>query len=67
MLKEEEKAVKEFLERKKENSKKKRINNADLSAGDPMYYYCRHCGAEDKKPECFRSASQSDKRSLQCV
>ena len=28
------------------------INNADLYAGSPMYYYCRYCGLEsDCLPE----------------
>lgn len=53
MSDEKEKAVKAFFERKEENSKKKRINNGDLYAGSPMHYYCRHCGAEDIKPEGF--------------
>jgi len=30
----------------------KQINNADLYAGSPMYYYCRVCGwLSDTKPE----------------
>ncbi len=29
----------------------KRINNASLYAGSPMYYYCRLCGAEMVLPE----------------
>lgn len=45
--------VQKFLKRKEENSKKKRVNNASLRAGSPMYYYCKYCGAEDIKPECF--------------
>ena len=53
MSDEKEKAVKAFFERKEENSKKKRINNTSLYAGSAMFYYCRYCGAEDIKDECF--------------
>jgi len=28
------------------------VNNSDLYAGSPMYYYCQHCGLEsDRLPE----------------
>lgn len=37
----------EVLEKKKEVAKDiERVNNSDLPAGAPMYYYCRLCGSE---------------------
>lgn len=31
-----------------------RINNGDLPAGSPMYFYCKSCGAlADTKPEDY--------------
>lgn len=50
---EREAAVNAFHERKAANSQKERVDNGSLWAGSPMYYYCRHCGEEDKKPEIF--------------
>ena len=33
------------------------INNADLPAGSPMYFYCNTCGhVSDTKPETFTDA-----------
>lgn len=46
-------AVTDFYRRKEENNRKGRVNNGSLWAGAPMYYYCRHCGAIDIKPENF--------------
>lgn len=40
----EERKVENFVRRYKENQSKPRINNSDLVAGSPMYYYCRACG-----------------------
>jgi hypothetical protein len=40
-----------FQERVAANAKIKRVNNAALYAGEPMYYYCRACGAEMIEPE----------------
>ena len=37
-------AEEEFRKRYVENSSKKKIDNADLPAGSPMYYYCHGCG-----------------------
>lgn len=38
--------------RREENSKKERIDNSQLPAGSPMYYYCISCnGISDIKPE----------------
>lgn len=53
MADEKEVAVGDFFRRKKENSQRPQKDNSALYAGSPMYYYCRHCGAEDVKPECF--------------
>lgn len=36
-------AVEQFVKRYVENESKKRVNNSDLHAGSPMYYYCRFC------------------------
>jgi len=36
-------AIKGFAQRLKDN-KGKQVNNSDLRAGSPMYYYCKHCG-----------------------
>lgn len=45
----------EALEARKAN-RPKRINNSDLRAGSPMYFYCNHCGAtSDVLPENFIS------------
>lgn len=41
----------DFETRKARNAKVKRINNADLHAGSPMYYYCRLCGNQMVLPE----------------
>ena len=38
-------------ERRERNKDIKRVNNGDLYAGSPMYYYCRDCGEEMKLPE----------------
>lgn len=37
--------------RRKANLNVTRIDNSKLRAGEPMYYYCRLCGAEMKLPE----------------
>ncbi len=37
--------------RRKANLKIERVDNASLRAGEPMYYYCRMCGAEMKLHE----------------
>lgn len=41
------------LEERKALAKERgRIDNGDLPAGAPMYYYCRHCGLQsDVLPE----------------
>lgn len=46
-------AIKGFAFRYKRNSKEKQINNSDLPAGSPMYYYCKKCLAYiTTLPEC---------------
>jgi len=44
-------ALQQLEERKKINKDRKRINNAELHAGSPMYYYCRVCGEVIILPE----------------
>ena len=45
-------AIAAFLERI--NNKPKRIDNASLAAGSPMYYYCRICEhLSDTVPEGY--------------
>jgi len=47
-------ALKALDARKKANKNKKRIDNASLPAGSPMYFYCRECGDEsDVLPESY--------------
>lgn len=44
-------ALKKLEERKEKNKDIKRVNNRDLYAGEPMYYYCGECGEEMTLPE----------------
>lgn len=45
-------ALQELRRRRDENAKKKKIDNASLPAGSPMYYYCISCsGLADTKSE----------------
>lgn len=45
-------ALKDLAKRKKRQPK--HINNADLYAGSPMYFYCVECGHEsDVLPESY--------------
>jgi hypothetical protein len=37
-------ALKKLKERREKSKKEKRINNEDLHAGQPMFYYCHGCG-----------------------
>lgn len=47
-------AQERFKARKAEAREKGQIDNADLYAGSPMYYYCRHCGLlSDVLPESW--------------
>jgi hypothetical protein len=47
-------ALKALAERRVENATKERINNADLWAGSPMYFYCKSCGGQsDVLPESY--------------
>lgn len=40
-------AFEQFVQRKKEAPEK--INNASLVAGEPMFFYCNHCGVLTEK------------------
>jgi hypothetical protein len=44
-------ALKKLAERREKNKGKERVNNANLYAGSPMYYYCIVCGEEMTLPE----------------
>lgn len=47
-------AQENFRKRREDNAKVKQIDNADLVAGSPMYFYCRFCGAlTDTLPEGY--------------
>jgi hypothetical protein len=47
-------ALKAFAKRRRENAKEKKIDNAALCAGSPMYFYCKSCdGLADTKPESY--------------
>ncbi|MBL8830353.1 MAG: hypothetical protein JNM18_25470 [Planctomycetaceae bacterium] len=37
-------ALNQFARRRLYASEIEKIENADLPAGSPMYFYCRHCG-----------------------
>jgi len=54
----------EALRVRRENPPKK-ISNAHLPAGSPMYFYCKSCGhLADTKPESF--VSQVKKLCVEC-
>lgn len=40
----EQRMIDHFVDRAIKNKDGRRINNGDLPAGSPMYYYCRECG-----------------------
>jgi len=47
-------ALKALAKRRKENSKKPKIDNSSLYAGSDMYFYCKACdGLADVKPESY--------------
>ena len=50
--------------RRKANLNLVHVDNSLLRAGEPMYYYCRLCGAEMKLPE--EHASPAPKRCEPC-
>jgi DNA replicative helicase MCM subunit Mcm2 (Cdc46/Mcm family) len=39
-------AIQQFLDRVKSASEVKQIENANLHAGSPMYFYCTCCGVQ---------------------
>ena len=46
--------------RRKENSKKAKIDNSSLMAGSPMYFYCESCGGlADTLPETYTCIPKS--------
>ena len=44
--------------RRKANAKRKKINNDELPAGAPMYFYCLTCDAEIIVPESYQTRSK---------
>lgn len=40
-----------LIARRAKNATRRQVNNMDLDAGSPMYYYCRCCGEERVLPE----------------
>lgn len=44
-------ALKELKKRRKVNMGKKKVNNLQLHAGSPMYYYCKSCDESMILPE----------------
>lgn len=53
-----------LLEKRKVRAKKEgRVNNSELYAGSPMYFYCRHCGLEtDVLPEEYEPCPGSPRK-----
>lgn len=50
----------EQYHKRKEDNKGKQINNGNLPAGSPMYYYCKFCGCHTETlPECHYSAPKT--------
>lgn len=39
-----DKAIEQFVRRKRYAISIEKVDNAGLHAGSPMYFYCRHCG-----------------------
>jgi len=46
-----ERGLSSFERRTRANASRARVNNATLTAGSPMHYYCRLCGEEMTLPE----------------
>jgi hypothetical protein len=51
-------ALKALSERRKVNRTKKRIDNASLPAGAPMYFDCLTCAADIVVPEDYTTKSK---------
>jgi hypothetical protein len=50
-------ALQTLTKRRRENAKKKKIDNGSLYAGSPMYFYCKSCdGLADTLPESYVSS-----------
>lgn len=54
-----QKALEALADRRKRNADIKRIDNASLPAGSPMYFYCVTCGEEMSVPEGYTSRSKT--------
>lgn len=70
MTESKEDALKALEVRRAENKNLARVDNANLRAGSPMYFYCPGCGAEIvvpedyvTKPECCPECEALKKRS----
>ena len=46
-------ALAELAKRQKINKTRKRVDNASLPAGSPMYFYCLSCGDDIVVPENY--------------
>lgn len=44
MIEVKEEAIRQFRQRLK--SRPEQVENASLHAGEPMYFYCEHCGVQ---------------------
>jgi RNA polymerase-binding transcription factor DksA len=53
----EEAQLQALLKRRENNKNIKKVNNADLYAGSPMYYYCQSCDGEMSLPESHLCAA----------
>jgi hypothetical protein len=52
-------ALEDFRLRSQRNSRKRRVDNSNLRAGSPMYYYCTCCGEEQVLPEDHTEAPKA--------
>ena len=52
-------ALEALANRRRKNKDIKRVNNARLPAGSPMYFYCITCREEMVEPEGYLSRSQT--------
>jgi hypothetical protein len=50
-------ALEQLKKRREKNKDIKKVDNASLYAGSPMYYYCRVCDEEMKLPETHTCAA----------
>lgn len=52
-------ALRALIVRRETNKGIKRVNNASLPAGSPMYFYCITCGLVMVEPEGYLSRSKT--------